>query len=507
MAAEIPADAAIKFIEKLKIPEGPKAGSRLVLAEYQKAFIRGALDPANMVAVWSVGRGASKTATSAAIALAAIMGVWNDTPKRDVPLAARNRDQAKTAFGFITGFVEGLPKREREKFIIRRGSRLEVEYTGNGGGIARCIAADGRSILGGAPCPIMILDERSAWDKEKGDALENALLSGGGKRGCTALIISTAAADDTNTFSRWCDAPPPGTYVQEHRPAPGLPADDLPSLLIANPGASEGIGASPEWLLAQARRAIARGGSALSSFRNLNRNERVSTDTRSVLITTDQWLRCEVEELPERAGPLIVGLDLGGSSSMSAWTNFWPQTQRLECYGAFPGSPSLADRGANDAVGNRYELMRDRAELLTFGANVVPIHEFMSAMLAKLDGHPIAALCCDRFRQSELIEAMSKTPLRIAPTWRGQGWKDSGEDTERFRQFVFDQRVRAKPSLLLRSAFADAVVLVDPAGSAKIAKARSLGRIDAAAASVLAIAEGSRLLGRGEKRAARWVWA
>lgn len=435
------------------------------------------------------------------------MGIWNATPKRDVPLAARNRDQAKTAFGFMVGFVEGLPKKEREKFIIRRGSRLEVEYTGNGGGIARCIAADGRSILGGAPCPIMILDERSAWDSAKGDALENALLSGAGKRGCTALIISTSAPDDTNAFSRWLDAPPPGTYVQEHRPAPGLPADDLPSLLVANPGASEGIGASPEWLLAQARRAIARGGSALSSFRNLNRNERVSTDTRSVLITTDQWLRCEVEELPPRDGPLVVGLDLGGSSSMSAWCNFWPVTQRLECYGGFPGSPSLSDRGANDAVGSRYQEMADRAELMTFGANVVPVHEFIAAMLAKLDGYPIAALCCDRFRQSELIEALGKTPLRIAPTWRGQGWKDSGEDTERFRQFVFDQRVRSKPSLLLRSALADAVVLVDPTGSAKIAKARSLARVDAAAASVLAIAEGSRLVGRKVRpvRAPQWA--
>jgi hypothetical protein len=71
--------------------------------------------------------------------------------------------------------------------------------------------------------------------------------------------------------------------VQEHRPDPGLPPDDLASLLVANPGASEGICPSVEWLVTQARRAIARGGSALSSFRNLNRNERVASDNRSVL--------------------------------------------------------------------------------------------------------------------------------------------------------------------------------------------------------------------------------
>ncbi len=51
-------------------------------------------------------------------------------------------------------------------------------------------------------------------------------------------------------FRRWIDDPAPGSYVQEHRPAPGLPADDRDSLLIANPGAPHGIGASLEWLQA-----------------------------------------------------------------------------------------------------------------------------------------------------------------------------------------------------------------------------------------------------------------
>ena len=46
-----------------------------------------------------------------------------------------------------------------------------------GGGVARVIPADGRSILGGAPT-LAILDERAAWEREKGDNLENAILSG-----------------------------------------------------------------------------------------------------------------------------------------------------------------------------------------------------------------------------------------------------------------------------------------------------------------------------------------
>lgn len=502
------AEIAIRFLQTLKIPEGPKAGQKLRLAEFQKKFVRGALDPENMVGVLSIGRGNAKTALAAGLALGSVMGEWDKQPKREILLAARNRDQAKIAFGFIVGFVESLPKRQRERFIIRRGSRLEVEFAGNGGGLARCIAADGRSILGGAPT-LAILDERAAWDRDKGDALENAILSGLGKRGGKALIISTSAPDDANTFSRWMDEPPPGTYVQEHRPAFGLPADDAESLLIANPGAAEGIGASLEWLQAQARRAIARGGSALSSFRNLNRNERVSTEDRSVLITVDEWMTAEVkpDELPPREGQCILGVDLGGSRSMSAAALYWPATGRLEAVGTFPAVPSLLNRGAADSVGNRYVEMHERGELTTLGDNTVPPGPWLAEVAKMAEGAAISCIVGDRFRHAEFVEAMAKANLRVPFIWRGFGWKDGAEDIERFRRALFDGQVKTLPSLLLRSAFADAITLIDPAGNHKLAKARSLGRIDAAAAAVLAVAEGARRMARPVKSARAPVWA
>jgi len=485
------------------------AGKPLKLAEFQKAFVRGALDPENMVACLSIGRGNAKTALSCSIALASLTGEIDAQPKREILFSARNRDQAKTAFNFLVGFIESLPEEEQALFNIRRGQRLEVEYSGNGGGLARCIAADGKSILGGAPT-LAILDERAAWDREKGDALENAILSGLGKRNGKALIISTSAPDDANTFSKWLDEPPPGTYVQEHRPAFGLPADDAASLLIANPGASEGIGASLEWLQAQARRAIARGGSALSSFRNLNRNERVSTEDRSVLVTVDEWLAAEVapDALPAREGECILGIDLGGSRSMSAAAFYWPATGRLEAVGTFPTKPGLADRGASDGVSGRYVEMQERGELTTLGENTVPPGAWLASVVKLVDGSTISSIVGDRFRHAEFVEAMQGAGLSRVPfIWRGFGWKDGSEDIERFRRALFDGHVQTRPSLLLRSAFADAITLVDPAGNHKLAKSRSLGRIDAAAAAILAVAEGNRRMARPVKkaRAASWV--
>lgn len=500
------ASKAISFIEKLRIPEGKLAGKQVKLARYQKDFLRGALNNGILAACLSIGRGNGKTALSAGVALAELMGVFNPQPKREVLFAARNRDQAKIAFNFLVGYIEGLPEEDQAEFTIRRGQRLEVEFNGNGGGLARCIAADGRSVLGGAPT-LAILDERAAWERDKGDALENAIISGLGKRDGRVFIISTSAPDDANPFSRWMDNPPPGTFVQEHRPQPGLPPDDLESLLVANPGAKEGIGSDAAWLVAQAKRAIARGGSALASFRNLNRNERVNIETSAVLITVDEWLAAEVADLPPREGPCVCGVDLGGSRSMSAAAFYWPQTGRTETYGAFPGNPSLGDRGQADGVGQRYVEMEGRGELFTMGDLIIPPGPWFRAVLDKLDGYPLACIVGDRFREAEFREALQAAGLRVPLIPRGNGFRDGSEDVERFRTALFDRRVRVVPSLLLRSAFSEAVVVVDDSGNEKLTKKRSLGRIDAASATVLAVAEGARRMAAPERRPARVAWA
>jgi phage terminase large subunit-like protein len=501
-----PATAAIKFMESLSIPEGPKAGQRVKLAPFQRQFVKGALDETVNTAILSVGRGAGKTALSAGLALGSLLGIWDKQPAREILVAARTRDQARIAWQFVAGFAQSLPDELQSQLIYRRAPRLEIEFTGDGGGhFLRAIAADGKSALGSAPT-LVLMDERGHWAAGKGDDLEHALLSGLGKRGGKALIISTSAPDDNHPFSKWIDEALPGVFVQEHRPSPGLPADDRESLLIANPGAKSGIGADLTWLEAQARRAIARGGSALTTFRLYNRNERISGETRDLLITVDEWMSCEVSELPPRQGQVVIGIDLGGSASMTAAAYYWPESGRLEALGTFPSKPNLADRGAADGVSGRYSEMAERGELSTLGDQTVPIAPWLVEVLRHVEGESIAAICADRYKQAELGEAMDRAGIASPIVWRGQGFRDGGEDAERFRRAAFDGLIKTKPSLLLRSAFADTVCLRDPANNIKIAKARSTGRIDAAAASVLAVAEGARILARPRK-SARVTWA
>jgi phage terminase large subunit-like protein len=501
------ATKAIKFLERLKIPEGPNAGKPLKLAHFQKAFVRGALKQDTAVGVLSIGRGNAKTALSAGIALGALLGEWDGQPRREIVIGARTRDQARIGWGFAEAFARSLPDEIQAQFTFRRGSKLEIEYDGDGGGhLLRVIASDAKNALGGAPT-LALFDERGHWPADQGDALEAAILSGLGKRGGRALIISTSAPDDSHSFSQWIDAPPPGTFVLEYRPPPGLPADDHESLMLANPGAKAGIGSSPAWLQAQAQRAIARGGSALSTFRLYNRNERVSGEARGLLLTVDEWLGAEVSDLPPREGEVVVGIDLGGSASMTAAAFYWPATGRLEAKGWFPSEPSLLARGQADGVNSRYCEMADRGELSTLGARTVPVAQWLAEVMQRVQGQQVGALVADRYKAAELGEAMQVAGVRCPVIWRGMGFRDGSEDIERFRRAVFDGVVGITPSLLLRSAFADAVTLSDPAGNLKMTKARSLGRIDAAAATVLAVAEGARRRARPMARARAPIWA
>ncbi len=113
----------------------------------------------------------------------------------------------------------------------------------------------------------------------------------------------------------------------------------------------------------------------------------------------------------------------------------------------------------------------------------------------------------DRYKQAELGEAIDRAGIKTPVIWRGTGWISAGEDIDRFRRAAFDGMIKSAPSLLMRAAFADAVVLKDPANNLKLSKGRSNGRIDSVQAAVIAVAEGVRRTSRPmvKRRAPAWV--
>src|SRR5690606_1171300 len=123
---------------------------------------------------------------------------------------------------------------------------------------------------------------------------------------------------------------------------------------------------------------------------------------------------------------------------MSAAALYWPETGRREVSGTFPSQPSLLSRGQADGVPGRYAEMQDRGELAPLGDRTVPVAPWLDSIMRRVQGETVSALIADRYKATEIGEAIQKAGIRCPVIWRGMGYRDGGEDVERFRRAVFD---------------------------------------------------------------------
>ncbi len=219
---------------------------------------------------------------------------------------------------------------------------------------------------------------------------------------------------------------------------------------------------------------------------------------RALILSSDLWRSIEGEA--EAAGPCIWGIDLGASSAQSAVAGFWPSTGRLECVAAFPTIPDLSERAVKDGVGRLYHVCRDRGELILTDGRVSNIETLLAEVWERF-GSP-SRIVADRWREAELWDALDASGIPACELEvRGMGYKDGAEDLRAFRRACESRKVTPVPSLLLRSALAEARAVSDPAGNSKLAKNADGGRRlrakdDALAAAILGVAAGSRHGGR-----------
>ena len=140
--------------------------------------------------------------------------------------------------------------------------------------------------------------------------------------------------------------------------------------------------------------------------------------------------------------------------------------------------------------------MHERGELIIAGRRVSDIGALLRECLSRW-GVP-GLIACDRWREAELREHLDRIDFPMTGlVVRGQGFRDGGEDVRLFRKAVLAGKVAPSKSLLLRAALLEARTVGDPSGNHKLAKStqggrRAHARDDAAAASIIAVAEGMR---------------
>ena len=165
----------------------------------------------------------------------------------------------------------------------------------------------------------------------------------------------------------------------------------------------------------------------------------------------------------------------------------------------FPEQPDLLTRGHADGVGELYVRAEARGELYQAGELVSDPAELLRLSL-ELWGRP-SRIVTDTWRKDKLKEILGNTEFPPTPIEvRRHGFFDGSADIREFRDAALDGHLFPFPSLLLRSAVAEARTMMDAAGNSRLTKSglgrRRSARDDAIAASIIAVAVGRRIANR-----------
>lgn len=475
------AEKVIRFIERYCVtPEGADVGKPLVLAEFQKQFIRDVYDNPNGTrrAILSVARKNGKSGLIAGLLLAHLVG---PEAKQNSQLVsgAMSRDQAALVFALASKMIQLSEPLSRIVRIVPSGKRLiglplNTEF--------RALAADGRTAHGLSPV-LAILDEVGQVRGPQSDFVDALITSQGAHADPLQIVISTQAANDADLLSTWIDdakaSKDPRIICHVYEAAKGCDLLDVEAWKAANPAL--GLFRSEDDLREQMQQA-ARMPSMSNTARNLLLNQRVSLD--SPFISPDVWASCDAEPDPFD-GPVYAGLDLSARTDLTAlvvvgkvagvWQvrpYFWTPEQ-----GIFERAKK--DRAPYDVWAAQGFLRTTPGATVDYETVALDIAE----LLADLD---VSAIAFDRWRIDLLQKELERIGLDLPLIPHGQGFKDMSPALDTLEAELLNGRIAHGGHPVLTMCAANAVATKDPSGNRKLDKSRRTGRIDGIQAMAMA---------------------
>ena len=502
----------VRWMEReLVVSEGDLAGQGFAVRPFQRKFIRGFMRSTE--SALTMGRGNGKTTLCAALAAACIDGPLM-IQRGQVAVIAATLDQGSILFRHLLWLLGDRLNDVMTWRVVDNSQIMKIERRDTGAHV-RVYGSNPASAHGLAP-QIALLDEPAKWRESWSAKMYAAVVTGLGKQPHSRLIaLGTKPERGTgHWFSEMIDGgPQAGVYVQQHW-APDDDDDRWPvfgmrSIRAANPMLDHNESLRSE-IMRHRDKARLRGGDSMAQWNSLRLNRGTpEVAGRSRIVSLSAWSACVTEEPPLAEGPVCIGVDLGGSSSMTAAAMYWPETGLLRCVGAFPSDPPLGERGADDGVGERYVKMHRRGEIAVFPGRVTPVAAFLMQIFRLLDGQRVIKIVADRYRKAEAEQAFAEAGIHLveveherdAETVADEGWPvfwrpvgagpDGAMDVRGFQGEVLESHLGMAPCLMMESAVAESVIGYKD-GNPRLEKARQTSRIDALQAAVLAVGAGRR---------------
>lgn len=476
------AEAVIEFVTRYCVtPEGAGVGQPMVLADFQRDFIRAVYDnpEGTRRGYLTIARKNGKSGLIAALLLAHLVGP-EAVQNAQLVSGAMSREQAALVFNLAAKMVQLSPKLASIVRIVPSGKRLiglplNTEF--------RALAAEGKTAHGLSPV-LAILDEVGQVRGPQSDFVDAIVTSQGAHAEPLLLVISTQAASDADLLSVWLDdaeaSADPRIVSHVYTAPAGCNLLDESAWAAANPAL--GLFRSRDDLAEQMKQAV-RMPSTENMARNLLLNQRVSTE--SPFVSPGVWASCNAEPLPFE-GAVYAGLDLSARTDLTAlvlvgqvngvWQvqpHFWTPSQ------------GLAERARRDRTD--YETWHRQGFLRTTpGASVDYAHVAadIAEIVADLD---LRAVAFDRWRMDVLQRELERLGIVLPLVPHGQGFKDMSPALDTLEVELLNGRLAHGGHPVLTNSAANAAVTRDPAGNRKLDKMRATGRIDGLVALAMAM--------------------
>ena len=468
--------------EQCVIPEGKDVGIPLVLRPWQKKILVQMYDTPTRRIIISVGRKNAKTALSAMIMLLHLCGPEAKVNSQ-LYSSALSRDQAAIIYNLASKMVK-MSTTLRE-FVTTRDTLKEL-YCSEIGTLYKALSADAATQFGLSP--VLVIHDELGQVKGPMHPLYEALETAtGAQQEPLSIIISTQAATDGDLLSILIDDAKENHDKETKLVlfSADMKADpfSVETVKAANPAFGDFQNAKETMAMAEAARRMP---SREAQFRNLVLNQRVEAANPFV----NQTVWASNGKTPDKNAEIwFGGLDLSEINDLTAFILVSPAGDVDSTF--WLPQEGLTEKSRLDRV--PYDVWAKNGFLMTTPGKSIQ-YEYVAKYLYKiLQEKNIRKIAFDRWNMRHLrpwlIQAgLSETFIDSRFVDFGQGYQSMSPALRTLETLLLDERLKHGGQPVLTMCAANSVIKMDEAGSRKLDKRKSRGRIDGMVALAMAAA-------------------